>query len=52
MINHTNLNIKRKQMKVKLFMISLAHLKLMQVHNFCIKHNNMTMNQQVLANQF
>lgn len=46
MINHTNLNIKQKQMKVKLFMISLALLKLMQVHNLFLKHNKMTMNQQ------
>lgn len=46
MINHTNLNIKQKLMKVKLFMISLALLKLMQVHNLFLKHNKMTMNQQ------
>lgn len=45
MINHINLNIKQKLMKVKLFMISLALLKLMQVHNLFLKHNKMIMNQ-------
>lgn len=46
MINHINLNIKQKLMKVKLFMINLALLKLMQVHNLFLKHNKMIMNQQ------